>query len=129
MTMVSIAEDSKKLREEVKTFQATFENSEFSAEGLMEVCDFLKSIVEEYNTYSISIAHTFLIMPNLLSRQAERHLQSVHNAARHCAATCSPEVLQHLFCPYSTPAAIHKTDIGIQNIDNTLGRSKPRTVN
>lgn len=50
---VFLAGDFKKLREQVKTFQATFENNTFSRDEPILVFDFLTTLVDETDTLGV----------------------------------------------------------------------------
>lgn len=120
-TMIRNADDSKKLREQIKTFQAAFEGTKFSAEDPIMVFDFLTRFVEEADTLGVSEAHAFLILPKLLIGRAERHLRSIRNGARSGGVKCWPEVVNHFLRTYATPAAIRNAVNDLRNI-----RQKPR---
>lgn len=101
-----LADESRKLREQVKTFQATFKNKKYSGEDQIMVVEFLLSFAEEANTLKASKAHALLKLPKLLNRQAERQLRSVRNGARSGGVTWWPEAVEHFLRTYETPATI-----------------------
>lgn len=67
---VCLADESKKLREQLKAFQATFEKTWFSGENPILVFKFLTTFVEEAKTFGVSDAHEVLIMSKLLNSRA-----------------------------------------------------------
>ena len=118
---IRYAEESKKLRDQVKTFQATFASTEFSAQDPIMVFDFLTRFVEEADTLGVSEAHAFLILPKVLKGRAESHLRSIRNGARSGGVTCWPEAVNHLLRTFATPAAIRNAVNDLRNI-----RQQPR---
>lgn len=60
--MVRMAKNSKKIHGQVKTFQATIENTKFSVKGSIMALDFLTRIGEEAETLDISKSHKFSIL-------------------------------------------------------------------
>lgn len=68
---VRLGGDSRKLRKQVNTFQATFEKNKFKEENANMVIDFLTAFVEEANTFDVSKAHAFPIMPKMLKSRVK----------------------------------------------------------
>lgn len=62
---VCLAAESKKLRNQVRMFQAAFKNTKFNGEDPILVFDLLTTFVVEADTLRVSEAHTFLMMPKL----------------------------------------------------------------
>lgn len=83
-----LAAESKKLRELLKTFQATLENTKFSGEDPILVFDFRTRFVKRFDSICVSEAHATLVMLRLLDCRAERHLWSIHYGARSGGITC-----------------------------------------
>lgn len=76
---VGLAEEPRKLREQVKTFWTTHEDIKFSGDDPNLELDFLTRFVEDTDALGVFEAREFLIMPKLLTDQAKRFLQSIHS--------------------------------------------------
>ena len=118
---VRSAEDTKRLRDQAKTFQSTFDTTKFSGEDPIMVFDFLMKFVEEADTLNVSEAHAFIILPKVLKGRAERWLRSVRNGSRSGGVTCWPEAVNSLLRTYATSSAIRNAVNNLRNI-----RQQPR---
>lgn len=94
---VRLAGEFRKQSEQVKSFQATFRNTNFSREDPIIVFDFLSMFVEEASTLGVSEAHASLTLLKLLKSLGELKLQSICNGARSGGITCWPEASTTFF--------------------------------
>lgn len=62
---VRLHEESKRQLEKVKKFKATFRKNRFSGEETIVVFEFSTPFVDEADTFGVSEAHAFLIVPKL----------------------------------------------------------------
>lgn len=113
---VRLAEESEKLQEQVKSFQATFENIKFHGEDQILVVDFLTTFVKEADTLDEPDTHEFLIMQKVFNGRAERHLRSIRNGARPVGFTYLPGVFNHSLWTYETPTTIQNAINNLRNI-------------
>lgn len=103
---VRLAQEFKKLREQMKTFRSTLEKPKFSGENPVLISDQLTKFAKKYDTLGVSRAHAFLTLPELLNSRAERYLRSIRNGARSRGATYLPGAVKYLLCIYATSPAI-----------------------
>lgn len=104
--MVVSLRSPKKLRKEVKTFHATFGNTNLSGEAPIMKFNFPTAFVTEASTFGGFEAYEILIVPKLLMCQAEKHLRSNRNGARSGSLACSPEVANYFLRTNATPTTI-----------------------
>lgn len=93
-----LADESRELRKQLKTFQTTFENTKFSIKTPIVIFDFLTAIVIEAESLAVFEAYAFLLMPKLLKSQAERHLRLTQVGARSGKVAYWPEIVTHFLC-------------------------------
>lgn len=120
--MICPAEDPRTLRKQIKTVQATFKNNEFNAKDQIMVFDFLTRFVEKDDNLHVFEDHEFIILPKLLSRRVERHIESFRSGAPPGGVTYWPEVVNHFLCTHVTPETIRNDVNELQNI-----RRQPRS--
>lgn len=112
---VCLAEKSKLLREQVKTFQATFENTKSSGKDPVLIFDLLTRFFKKADALGASEGHAFLTLPKLLKGRDERHLRSTRNGARSSGAADWPEAVSYPICTYATPVTIRNAVNDFQN--------------